>query len=99
MIANIHWIIEKCVENKQPLYMCFIDYAKAFDTVMHEQMWMVLEELGFPTHMTDLLRSLYTNQSLTVRLHMVTQTGLILGREFAKAALRRRFCLTSTLNA
>ena len=29
--ANIHWIIEKAREFQQNIYVCFIDYAKAFD--------------------------------------------------------------------
>ena len=34
-IANIHWIIEKARESKKNIYLCFIDYAKAFDCVDH----------------------------------------------------------------
>ena len=30
-IANIHWIIEKAREFQKNIYLCFIDYAKAFD--------------------------------------------------------------------
>ena len=67
MIANIRWIIEKFMEHKRPLYLCFIDYSKAFDTVQHQRMWLAREEMGFPTHMTELLRSLYNNQRSTVR--------------------------------
>ena len=33
-IANIHWIMEKAREF-QNIYFCFIDYAKAFDSVDH----------------------------------------------------------------
>ena len=29
-IANIHWIIEKAREFQKYIYLCFIDYAKAF---------------------------------------------------------------------
>ena len=30
-IANNHWIIEKAREFQKNIYLCFIDYAKAFD--------------------------------------------------------------------
>ena len=33
-IANIHWIIEKTREFQKNLCFCFIDYAKAFDSVV-----------------------------------------------------------------
>ena len=29
-IANIHWIMEKAREFKKNIYLCFIDYVKAF---------------------------------------------------------------------
>ena len=32
-IANIRWIIEKAREFQKHIYFCFIDYAKAFDSV------------------------------------------------------------------
>ena len=32
-IANIHWIIEKAREFQKNIYLCFIDYVKAFDCV------------------------------------------------------------------
>ena len=32
-IANIHWIIEKAREFQENIYLCFVDYAKAFDYV------------------------------------------------------------------
>ena len=34
-MANIRWIIEKAREFQKNIYFCFIDYAKAFDSVDH----------------------------------------------------------------
>ena len=34
-IANIRWIMEKAREFQKNIYFCFIDYAKAFDCVDH----------------------------------------------------------------
>ena len=45
-IANIHWIIEKAREFQRNIYFCFIDYAKAFDCVDHNQLWKFLKEMG-----------------------------------------------------
>ena len=36
--ANIHWIIEKPREFQKYIYICFIDYAKAFDCVDHNKL-------------------------------------------------------------
>ena len=37
-IANIHWIIKKAREFQKNIYFDFIDYAKAFDCVDHNQL-------------------------------------------------------------
>ena len=38
-IANIHWIIKKAREFQINIYFYFIDYAKAFDCVDHNNLW------------------------------------------------------------
>ena len=38
-IANIRWIMEKAREFQKTIYICFIDYAKAFDCVDHNKLW------------------------------------------------------------
>ena len=30
------------------IYLCFIDYAKAFDSVDHNKLWKALQEMGIP---------------------------------------------------
>ena len=54
-IANIHWIIEKAREFQKNIYLCFLDYAKAFDCVDHNKLWKILKEMGIPDHLTCLL--------------------------------------------
>ena len=66
-IANIHWITEKPREFQENTYFCFIDYAKAFDSVDHNKLWKILEEMGIPDHLIYLLRNLYASQEATVR--------------------------------
>ena len=67
-IANIRWIMEKAREfQRKNIYFCFLDYAKAFDCVDHNQLWKILQEMGIPDHLTCLLRNLYAGQEATVR--------------------------------
>ena len=47
-IANIDWIIEKAGEFQKNIYVCFIDYAKAFDCVDHNKLWKIHQEMGIP---------------------------------------------------
>ena len=66
-IANIRWIMEKAREFQKNIYFCFIDYAKAFDCVDHNELWKLLKEVGIPDHLTCLLRNQYAGQEATVR--------------------------------
>ena len=48
-IANIWWIIEKAMEFQKNIYLCFIDYVKAFDWVECDKLWKVLERWEYQT--------------------------------------------------
>ena len=50
-IASIHWIIEKAREFQKNIYFCFIEYAKAFDSVDHHKLWKILKDMGIPDHL------------------------------------------------
>ena len=61
-IANIHWIMEKAREFQKNIYLCPIDYAKAFVFVDHNKLWKTLTEMVIPDHPVCLLRNLYVGQ-------------------------------------
>ena len=65
--AIIRWIIRKAREFQKNICFCFIDYAKAFDSVDHNKLWKILKEMGIPDHLTCLLRYLYAGQEATFR--------------------------------
>ena len=44
-IANICWIIKKAREFQKNIYLCFTDYAKAFDYVDHKKLLKILKEM------------------------------------------------------
>jgi len=54
-------------EFQKNIYFCFIEYAKAFDSVDHKKLWKFLKEMGIPDHMTCLLRNLYASKEATIR--------------------------------
>ena len=58
-------IIGKATELQKNI--CFIDYAKAFDSMDHNKLWKILKEMGIPDHLICLLRNLYAGQEATVR--------------------------------
>ena len=58
--------MEKAREFQKIMYICFIDYTKAFDCVANNKLWKLLKEMGID-HLTCLLRNLYACQEATVR--------------------------------
>ena len=64
--ANIHWIMEKAREFHKNIYLCSIDYTKAFDCADHNKLWEILKKIGIPDHLTCLPRNLYAGQEATV---------------------------------
>ena len=58
---------EKQQSSRQNIYFSFIDYTKAFDSVDHNKVWKILQEMGIPDHLTSLLRNLYAGQEATAR--------------------------------
>uniref|UniRef100_W5MW18 Uncharacterized protein n=1 Tax=Lepisosteus oculatus TaxID=7918 RepID=W5MW18_LEPOC len=64
-ITNLRWITEKCHEHQKNIYICFIDYSKAFECIELDKLWKALQEL----HLIQLIRSFYKNQEATVRTH------------------------------
>ena len=44
-IANILWITEKAREFQKNIYVCFIDYTRAFDSGDHYKLWKILKEM------------------------------------------------------
>ena len=61
-IFNLRMIIQKCREFNQPLFTCFVDYTKAFDSVEHQQPWTVMKEMEFPKTILSLIEALYSEQ-------------------------------------
>ena len=82
-IANICWIIEKARRFQKNIYFFFIDYAKAFDSVDHNKLWKIFQEMGISDHLTCLLRNLYAGQQ-KLELDMEQQTGSKSGKQYIK---------------
>ena len=62
-------------EFQKSIYLCFIDYAKAFDCVDHNKLWKILKEMGIPDHLTCLWESCMQVKKQQLELDMEQQTG------------------------
>jgi hypothetical protein len=68
MLVLLQQIIEKSIAMAdKTLYLTFIDYTKAFDTVDHHELFHVLLRMGIPKHLVVLIQQLYRQQKAAVR--------------------------------
>ena len=79
-ISNICWIIQKARKFQKIIYLCFIDYTKAFDCVDNNTLQKIFKEVGIPEHLTCLLRSLYAGQEATARTRHGTTDWFQIGK-------------------
>ena len=79
-IANLRWIMEKTREYQKEIYMCFIDYSKAFDCVDHSKLWNGLRTMGIPEHLILLIKNVYMEQEATVRTVYGDTEGFKIGK-------------------
>ena len=76
---------QKSKKFQKNTYFCFTDYAKVFDSVDHNKLWKILNEMGIPDHLICLLRNLYAGQEATVRTGHGTTDWFQIGKEYIKA--------------
>ena len=67
-IFLIRMICERAIEMQRDVFLCFIDYQKAFDTVRHEEMMRMLAQLGIDKKDIRVIRNLYYQQKAAVRV-------------------------------
>ena len=79
--------MEKGREFQKNIYFCFIDYAIAFDCVVHNKLWKILQELGIPDHLTCLLRNLFVGQEATVRTGHGTTDWFQIGKGVCQSCI------------
>ena len=66
-ISVLRRLVERMIEKQKAVYACFIDYSKAFDTVMHEPLIELLQSLDIDPQNVMLHANLYWNQQAAVR--------------------------------
>ena len=68
-ILTLSTCIEKYIKvGKKRLYACFVDYAKAFDTVCREALLYKLWKLGIQGRFFRCIETMYTNSSAKIKL-------------------------------
>ena len=58
-IFIIRMLIERTIEVKHDIYLCFLDYKNAFDKVKYDNLFQILEKLDIDGKDLRLVRNLY----------------------------------------
>ena len=91
-IFNLRTVIERSLETQNDVYICFIDYTKAFDRVIHSKMIDCLQEVGIDDGDLQIITKMYREQTAVVK----TDTGLT--EEFKiKKGVRQGCVLSASL--
>ena len=67
-IFVLRMIMERAIEKEKELYMCFVDFEKAFDRVRHEFLINRLWRIGADEADARLLTNLYWEQKVVVKI-------------------------------
>jgi len=65
-IATLRIIIEQSIEWNSSLYVNFVDYEKAFDSIDRETMWKLLAFYGIPSKLLVIIKNSYEDMSCRV---------------------------------
>jgi len=60
--------MHKAREHQQPLFMCYVDFKKAFNSISQDKLWVSMVEMGYPPHLIDLLAKLCRKQLAKVKV-------------------------------
>ena len=67
MIFSLRQLQEKCREQRQPLYIAFIDLTKAFDLVSRSGLFALLEKIGCPQKLLKMVTSFHNHMQGTTQ--------------------------------
>ena len=82
---------ERSIEHAQDVYVCFVDYEKAFDRVNWTKLMTIFKEIGVDWRDRRLIATLYMGQTAYVRVDGSLTDAAIIGRG------TRQGCLFSPL--
>ena len=62
-------LIDQYKKNKIPLFSCFVDFSKAFDTVWRDGLYYKMLKVGVSSKMTQILKSMYNNVKSQIKVN------------------------------
>lgn len=62
-IATLRIIVEQSLEWNSSLYINFVDFQKAFDSLHRDTLWQLLRHYGIPQKLTNIIKHSYENMT------------------------------------
>ncbi len=59
---------EKVIEHRSKQFIIFVDLKKAYDSVPREALWVVMEKMGVPEYLTNIVKSFHEGIEAPVRV-------------------------------
>ena len=59
-IFTLRNIIEQCIEWNANLYVCFVDFEKAFDPVDRSVVWSIMRSYSIPEKIVKMVKVMYS---------------------------------------
>ena len=75
MMFVIRRLQELARKKRIPLYVCFIDLTKAYDSVDRKLLWTVLARFGVPQRMISVIHQFHDGMRACVRLNDGVESG------------------------
>ncbi|GBP05697.1 Retrovirus-related Pol polyprotein from type-1 retrotransposable element R2 [Eumeta japonica] len=67
-IHTLEQILEKYKEFNQPLYVAYVDYTKAFDTITHTSIWKALNVCGVSKTYINIIKNIYSKSTSRIKM-------------------------------
>ena len=67
-IFSLRTIIEQSLEWNVPIFINFIDFSKAFDSIHRESLWKIVRSYGVPDKLVKLIKAFYENYQCCIAL-------------------------------
>ena len=68
-LYSLHCIIHNCIEFNLPLYINFIDFKAAFDSINRDFIWKAFKHYGLPTKYINIFKAFFRGTESAVRVN------------------------------
>jgi len=67
-LSSVHVLFQRCKDVNCNVFVCLIDYQKAFNRVIHDIMIRILEEIGIDEKDLRIYANLYWRQTAVLKI-------------------------------